>query len=399
MKRVAIIGAGACGLWCANTIKRLAPEIEVVIYERFSQVGKKILMSGNSKGNLTNLGVCPEAYNDPGFVAPIVSYDSQAVIRRLEELGLEVYADDHGRVYPVSESAASFVTLLQRDNHDRGVITMLDCAITDIGTSGTGYLVSGQPFDFVVLAVGSKAGLSPKLPEDSLPTIDGSKRFERTDVFPALSAMGVAENIGMLNGQRVKANLELMLEGTSVYKTDGELQFIEKALSGIAIFELSSFYARRRIEGEVPDTKIVVDVCPRLDIGKLMAYIETQIPIRMFDASHLVGLIPMKLGQYVHNQWRRLPKDKQTPAGLAQLLKGLEFTVSHDYRPINNQIFAGGIHLSEVDKTTLETHKYPNLFIGGEALNVDGLCGGYNLHFAFAAGEAIAHAIKEKQNG
>ena len=82
---------------------------------------------------------------------------------------------------------------------------------------------------------------------------------------------------------------------------------------------------------------------------------------------------------------------------MTTLLKSLKFTVNHDYIPTNNQIFAGGVSLEEIDSESLETHQYPNMYIGGEALNVDGMCGGYNLHFAFAAGEAIANAIADKE--
>ena len=397
MKRVAIIGGGACGLWCANTLKRRLPTMEVVIFERFSQVGKKILMSGNSKGNLSNLGVAPSAYNDPKFVAPALAYGCDKFIQRCHELGLEVFSDDHGRVYPVSETAASYVALMHSDNQSRGVITMLDTAITDIRRDNGRFIVNGQPFDYCVIAIGSKAGLSPKLPDDSFPTIDGHRPFKVTPLFPSLSSLGVNENVAMLNGLRVKANLKIVIEGVVEYETDGELQFIDKALSGIAVFELSSFYARRRVIGQTPETDIFIDVCPRMSNDELTSYLNQNVNAKQLGTDDLVGLLPSKLSQYIHSHWRRLPRTEQTIVTLTTLLKSLKFTVNHDYIPTNNQIFAGGVSLEEIDSESLETHQYPNMYIGGEALNVDGMCGGYNLHFAFAAGEAIANAIADKE--
>jgi len=397
MKRVAIIGGGACGLWCANTLKRRLPTMEVVIFERFSQVGKKILMSGNSKGNLSNLGVAPSAYNNPDFVAPILNYDCGKFIQRCHEFRLETFSDDHGRVYPLSETAASYVTLMHNDNQARGVITMLDTLITDIKMDNGRFIVNGQPFDYCVIAIGSKAGLSPKLPDDSFPTIDGQRPFKVTPLFPSLSSLGVNENIAMLNGMRVKANLKIVIDGVVEYETDGELQFIEKALSGIAVFELSSFYARRRVLGHTPETDIFVDVCPRMSNDELASYLIQNVNPKQLGTDDLVGLLPSKLSQYVHSQWRRLTRNEQTIVTLVELLKSLKFTLNHDYMPTNNQIFAGGISLEEIDSNSLETHRYPNMYIGGEVLNIDGMCGGYNLHFAFAAGEAIANSIADKE--
>jgi hypothetical protein len=397
MKRIAIIGGGACGLWCAQSLIRYRPDADITVFERFASVGKKIAMSGNSRGNLTNLKVDPQAYNAPSFVAPTLNkVDGAKLMELFIERGVLVRADEEGRVYPMSESAQAVVDVMKHDLVLRGVKIRYENNVTGIDIDGQRYLIKDEPFDYVVLATGTKAGLSPHLPVISLPTIAGKDRFEVSKLVPALCAIGVDEDIRMLQGLRVKAAMELISASGST-KTWGELQIIEKALSGIAIFELSSLIAREKAAGRFETAAIMIDFLPDLTYEEIASYLEHHSEGADIDAAILEGLLAPRL-----SQWLLLRNQTENPGktrirDVAILIKKCRFRVNGAYEPKSNQVYSGGIRLEQIDPETLEARDCHNLFIGGEMLDVDGLCGGYNLHFAFASGEVIAQTIAARE--
>jgi hypothetical protein len=397
MKRIAIIGGGACGLWCAQSLIRYRPDADITVFERFASVGKKIAMSGNSRGNLTNLHVKPEAYNAPEFVGPtLAKYDGLKVMDMFIARGILALADEEGRVYPVSESAQAVVDVMKADLLHRGVKLRTESQVTNILRQDDFYLIGSDQFDYVVMATGTKAGLSPQLPLISLPTINDKTRLAMTKLAPALCAIGVVEDIKLLQGLRVKAVMELHSpSGTT--KARGELQIIEKALSGIAVFELSSLLAREKVSGKSDMAEILVDFLPDLTYEEIVSYLSTHSKNEIVDAATLEGLLSPRLSQWLmlrnhdHNNGRNRLQD------LAQSIKKCRFEINRAYEPKSNQVYSGGICLDQINPETFEARGYPNLFIGGEMLDVDGVCGGYNLHFAFASGEVIAQTITAKE--
>ncbi len=397
MKRIAIIGGGACGLWCAQSLIRMQPDAAITVFERFATVGKKIAMSGNSRGNLTNLNVNPQAYNDPVFVTPTLTKVSGAqMMAMFNQRGVLVRADEEGRVYPVSESAQAVTDVMKADLLARGVKLQTESNVTNIIFQERQYVIGSETFDFVVLATGTKAGLSPHLPDISLPTIDDKTRLAVTKLAPALCAIGVQEDIKLLQGLRVKAAMELCAASGS-FKTRGELQIIEKALSGIAVFELSSYLARERVAGQAKTADIYIDFLPELNQSEIVAFLKTRSKHEVIDISALEGLLAPRLSQWLLQRSQTDHHGQNLIENLAELIKRCRFRVNPSYEPKSNQVYSGGVNLNQVDPETLEVRHLPNLFIGGEMLDVDGICGGYNLHFAFASGEVIAQAIARKE--
>lgn len=400
MKRIAIIGAGACGLWTALALTRSKRQFAIDIFERFDNIGKKIAMSGNSRGNVGNLRVRPQAYNKPAFVNPIVSnYDANWSIAAFESFGIKVLTDEAGRIYPISEHAKSIVMrmkdILTRDNvqiHENHLISNIDYALE----SNT-YTIDGHIYDAVVIATGSNAGLGPSLSPSSIPTINNKARLKETRRFPALCAIGVLGDIRLLENVRIKANLTLML-GKREYGAKGEVQFIQNAISGIASFVLSSYIARTMVtlgRLETPSL-LILDFMPSLSYDQLRKYLDTHIDKNHFDRYALSGLFHQNVSAWLYARYREGRAAGFDVDAMVELIKHVVFAVDANYKPRNNQVLAGGIDTAQVNHQTLECLDFPNLYIGGEALDIDGLCGGYNLHYAFAGGETIAASIIRK---
>lgn len=397
--RIAIIGGGACGLVCAHQIKKDNPEADVVILERSPTVGKKILMTGNSKGNLTNLHVAPEAYNHPEFVKPALRYGANEFLGFAHQLGLLTITDEEGRVYPRSESANSYLDVLRISNKELGIKELTSYEVFSIEKKEHAFMINGtETYDIVVIATGSNAGYGPKVPVTSLPRFQKSAGHQYTALYPSLAPIGVQENVRSLSGLRIKCGASIFINGVHKYSTKGEVQFKDDALSGIAIFELSSFLARCQVADYVTEAKVELDLFPEiseLDVQALLAQRRDEHPDRSVS-DYFIGLFTKMIGLFIINRLRINSLDDKTIVGLAHELKHFSFAVNLAFKVYTNQVVSGGIRLEEVDSTTLESKIIPSLYLGGEVLDVDGLCGGYNLHFAFASGMLIAKAITER---
>lgn len=401
MKKIAIIGAGACGLWTALAISQSEAGIQIDIYERFDNIGKKISMSGNSRGNVSNLNVRPEAYNVPSFVKPILTrYDARWAYQSFEQFGIKVAADEAGRVYPISEHAKSIVLTFKRLLTDKNIYIYEQHWIEDITyrNDKKQYIINDNIYDAVVIATGSNAGLGPKVTGSMYPTINHINPFKETNRFPALCAIGVKDDLRVIENIRVKAKVSLIL-GNEIYGAKGEIQFINQAISGIATFVLSSYIAREIVKyGHVSaPCLLVVDLLPSLSFTELINYLSSNLDVSNFHPHALTGLFHQHLSSWIHKRYQEASQANFDIYKLAELIKQMTFTFDESYIAKNNQILAGGIDTTTIDNQTLEHRSYQNLFIGGEALDVDGLCGGYNLHFAFASGETIAKEIIKRR--
>lgn len=398
---IAIVGGGACGLVAAYQIKKQRPDFQVTVFERNPTVGKKILMSGNSHGNLSNLHVSPSCYNHPDFVTPALHFDASSLREFASELGVETFVDEEGRIYPLSNSANSFLDALRLALQELGVkeTTNYDVFVVDKSKNGR-FLINGtEAFDRVVIATGSSAGYYLKKSTINLPKFGRGLEHAVTSFYPSLAPIGVQENIRSLSGLRIDCAATIEVNGNRLFATQGEIQFKDDALSGIAIFELSSFLARSFAKEKVSFANVELDLFPSLSEGDLYATLSKRhqkFPKRE-GAAFFVGLFSKMIGWYLAARLQLRSIHEETLKEIAHLLKHLRFAVNLDYVATNNQVVCGGIRIEQVHPETLESRLVPHLYFGGEVLDIDGLCGGYNLHFAFASGVLIAESIVKDQ--
>lgn len=413
---IAVIGGGAAGLAAAVSYAKKTKNSSIVIIEKEKRVGKKLLATGNGRCNLTNKNMSAEFYNGSckKIAADIIKkYNTSRIISFFNSLGIECKSDSQGRFYPYSEQAASVLDLLRFSAQRLGVEEVCETEITDFTPIRGGFKLTSPDkiilAEKVILSAGGAA--SPKLGSDG-----SSYRFAEMlglkcmPVFPSLAPIKVDNDfMPFLKGIRTAAEVSLVADGAVVKSELGELQLTQNALSGICIFQLSRFVNEFFVTGTV-DGKKVKNISVSIDLLPDYSYdeVERLLYKRRKRLSFLTleefftGLLNKKIGQCLFKELKILPLKREVSSLslseielLANILKSWKFKPSQRSDMGIAQVTAGGIHASEIDRN-MRSVKYRNLYIAGEALDIDGLCGGYNLHWAFASGIVAGTSAAEK---
>lgn len=386
--KVAIIGGGATGLLLANLLSK--DKFDIFVIEKNNKLGKKILASGNGKCNFTNINTNDSNYNNEFALKIISKHNSSETISLFKKLGMLSRTDEYGRCYPCSECSITVLDCLKEKLNY--VKFMLDTEVKKIEKENGKYkLLCNKEyitFDYVACCSGSMASILGS--EKAYNYLD-ELNIKITELKPSLTPLIVKENVSSLKGVRVKCKISLIDESnTNVYEEEGELIFKEDALSGIAVFNASSYMNRNE-----NNYKIVIDIFPEIQTYQLEKYLCDK---SKKNLSLLKGLLNDKLADYILKRFKFsdvIEKGEKQIKELAKILKGLEFTIIGKYPLKEAQVCSGGVSIQEVT-TNLELKKYPNIYVGGELLDVDGVCGGYNLQFAWSSAMTIAESINLK---
>ncbi|MDE5548819.1 MAG: aminoacetone oxidase family FAD-binding enzyme [Clostridia bacterium] len=381
--KILIICGGASGMLCA--LKSAEKGADVTVVERNERVGKKLLATGNGKCNLSNLGITKDAYNDD-FVANVLSqYDAQKIMAEFASLGLLCKADSEGRVYPYSESATTVLNVLLQRLAERNVNVVLDCVAQKIEKKVSGFKVvtsKGEYYaDKVVLATGSDA--TSGLNSHSLLSDFGHKIVPLNYAITPL----LCKDVKGANGVRAKVYASIAINGIILMGENGELLFKDNALSGVLAFRLSSMLARYR--EKVKSCRVKIDFVPDMSEKELADYIFDNCSVyaplegilHKALASNVLATVPMD---------RSLIMSRKKAEDIAHGCKNFQVNVSGVGGKSNAQVASGGIALEDIDDTSLQSRQCKGLYIIGEAVDVDGLCGGFNLHWAWASALACS---------
>ncbi|MBR3106319.1 MAG: aminoacetone oxidase family FAD-binding enzyme [Clostridia bacterium] len=393
MNDVMIIGGGAAGLTAALSASKQGAK--TVVLEAAPRVGRKILASGNGRCNLANASAL--RYNGDTALAEAVltACPVERVLRFFRGLGLMTVEEAGGRIYPACGQAAAVLDVLRLALERQGVDLICEAPVTKLEKTKAGFRVLTPRGVFearsVVAAFGGMAG--GKLGHDG-----GAYRL-LTDLGhtlvpprPALSALVTEKKaVKGLSGLRLPAKLTLC-DGTKPIEADqGEALFTDYGVSGVCAMQLSRTAGKLLSTGKSP--MLYLDFSPMLGLTP-----------RIYDrveAGDPFINVPLLLSCLKERQ-HTLPKEALltglAPRLLAERLKGLPLpemakALAAFPAPVigvrgmeNAQVTAGGIRGDEFDPKTLQSRLCPGLFAAGEALDVDGDCGGYNLQFAFASG-------------
>ena len=358
--KVGIIGGGALGLALAKILDK--NKISYELFER-SLVGRKILASGNGKANIGNINLYEDCYND-SFGFNLVNNYHLELLNFFKEIGLIIKKDDEGRIYPYSESSQSVLNCLM-PNKKNIVENFPINSISKI--NGKYYLndVRG-PFDYLVICTGSKASFIKKK-QDGFNDYLNSLNLEYKEDFPSLVGFKLNTNFNKLNGVRIKCMAKLIKDDKVIYAEPGEAILKNDGISGICVMNLSSRYARLV---DKSNCYISLDLIPDLNIV-------------IKDKNELVGLLNPKLVEYFN---------QLTIEEINHKLRDFRHEIIGVYDYEFAQVVSGGISLNNIDED-LRLIKDNHIFIGGELLDVDGVCGGYNLMFAFACALKIGDVL------
>ena len=402
-----ILGGGAAGLAAACALRGAG--MRVTLVERLDRVGKKILATGNGRCNLSNRDLNPAYYaHAESFVRTLyASVSPKDVEAFFSGLGL-MTAEEDGRIYPRSLMASSVLDVLRSGCNDDNLTIMTGCEALSITPSRRGgycvQLSSGEGLfaPYVIAAMGGSA--APGMGTDGAGCrLLGSLGHRITPLYPALVQLRCEHAaLRSLKGLRTHAAVTLIVDKTAIASEHGELLFADYGLSGVCIFQLSRFAGAPLAQGKCVALQVnLLPEIPQQDLpGWLDARISALAPCTAL--AMLTGVFPRMLSMALLREAGISPEaDAQALTAkargmLLQALSGMTFPVTGTQGFKNAQVTRGGVSLDDVEASTMASRIYDGLYLCGELLDVDGPCGGYNLHFAFASALAAARDIRSR---
>ncbi|EHE97687.1 MULTISPECIES: NAD(P)/FAD-dependent oxidoreductase [Clostridia] len=395
-QQVVIIGGGAAGLAAAVSAARCGAQVTIV--EHMDRVGKKILSTGNGRCNMTNLYMEPECYrsNDKSFPMKVIQgFPVKETLGFFRDLGIEP-KDRNGYIYPNSDQASAVLDVLRQEVDHLGVRVLLSCEVKGIESAGHTYRVNTSQgvleADALILATGSKA--APATGSDGS-GYELAKKLGHSVIkpLPALVQLRCQGTMyRQMAGIRTEAKVSLFSDGKLLAEDRGELQLTDYGLSGIPIFQISRFASRALDQGRKVIVK--VDFMPSWKDGDAFGLLKKRAARMEYKTAEemFTGLLNKKLALVLI---RLAGIDPCRKAGglspgqlkhLVQQLKSYEAIIMSVNPFANAQICCGGVDVKEVNALTMESRIRKNLYLAGELLDVDGICGGYNLQFAWSSG-------------
>ena len=402
MRTVAVIGGGAYGMMAAVTAA--SEGARVILLEHKDRIGKKILSTGNGRCNFTNIHQEPICYHseDPLFPWEVVEkFNAQAVISFFLQLG--VYSKNrNGYIYPNSDQASAVLDAfrMELDRLKVEIRTGVECREIRPGKKGFTVLTDQGPVraDRVILCAGSKA--APTTGSDGSGYNLAKKLGHRIiPVLPALTALKCEEKFfKSIAGVRANGSVSIWSGGECIAKDTGEIQLTDYGISGIPVFQVSRYASKLLYEKK--ETDAVLDFMPDFTKEQTNAFLRARAKTRPDKSAEmfLIGLFHKKLCDL----WIRLSEiPRQRKAGeltedeiarLTGLIKEFRVRVRETNPYDKAQVCCGGVDTREVNPETLESVYVPGVYFAGEILDVDGMCGGYNLTFAWASGYVAGKA-------
>jgi predicted Rossmann fold flavoprotein len=391
-----IIGVGAAGLAAAITLGRAGQQ--VTLLEQNSKAGKKILVSGNGKCNITNKHIDLVHFHsqNPPFVEKVLEgYDFDVVEKFFTSIGLELVEGKEGKMFPLSLQASSVVELLEYEAKRVGAQIVCDCAVTNIDKKSDTFTLETtqgkKTCQQLILASGSSAA----------PQLGGSNsgygfatKMEHALVprHPSLVQLCSEETwIKGCAGVKIAGLAKLYANGEYITEKKGDLLFTNYGISGLAILDLSREVSTRLANFDY--CELSLDLIPEMSKDKLTNLLQARVakesekPLALW----LQGILHKKLIPIILEQSRCKVHTENTLNRkeinrLVHTIKHLKLSISDTKGWEGAEVSTGGIDTTEVNPQTMESTIVLNLFFAGEILDVDGDRGGFNFHFAWVCG-------------
>lgn len=404
--KIAIIGAGASGLLASIILAR--KNIDVTVYEKNNKVGKKLLATGNGKCNITNKNI--ELSNFHGdnilFAKNILKeFNYLECLKFFNELGIEFVEGVKNRIYPQSLQASTVVDLLYYEAKRVGVKFELSAEIINIEKENNNFILETNnyksPFLKLIIATGSLA----------MPNLGASdsgykfaKKFGHTIIKPIPSLVQLISNnkyLNNINGVKLNSSINLFINKKNIINIDGDILFTNYGISGSAILDISRKISKA-IDNNEKNIYLIIDLLPNFSLIELKNILIKRLKFtndKKIDF-WLEGLLNKKLTTLIlkeSNLSKNLIYAKELNIKdidkIAYTIKNIKFDIINTKSFKNAEVIAGGIDTNEVNSITLESKLIKNLYFIGEILDIDGDCGGYNLHWAWASSFTLADKI------
>ena len=354
MKRIAIIGGGISGTFCAIRIKERHPDYLVSIYEHNEKLLKKIYATGNGKCNFANKGSLNGKYRNEEFALKIIKeFDESKIVDCFNSYGIKSKAIND-LIYPYSESAETVALKLLEKVESLNIDVHLDTEVYDYKNNQLETSRGTFNYDTLIISVGGTS--SPKLGSNGAfwPVLKGHG-YEIVPPQPSLCPIKTKENTKMVEGLRAKVTASVYADDKLIHAEEGELLFKKDGLSGMVIFNLTHYITRLNSH----------HITIHLDFAKGMD-------------GDIYSLVHPRIAKYL--------KDNQLD--IHHTIYTFKSLYDYEY----SQVTSGGVNIKELNDD-LSSKREKDVHFIGEVIDVDAICGGYNIMFALASAEKVANSL------
>ena len=403
MKEIGIIGAGASGLYAAVNLKN--ENNQVTILEKNSEIGKKILMTGNGRCNITNAKFYDDFLenipsNQKFIYSAFALHDNYSTMTFFEDNGLDLISEENDRVFPKSQSSRDVVKFFEKLIVDKNIKLITDANVVSICNDEKFIVKTDKKtykFDYLIIATG---GLSYQNTGSNGDGYKFAKEFGHkvTKTIPTLVPI-FFKNDDLKDAKALSFdNIGIRIDtDTASFKDQGPALLTKNFITGPIVLKLSSICANENIK-EISLDFIAKDFSEfdkelienlnnnsKKDISNI---------IKEFIPEALCPIILKRSNIDITKKGSQITKEERHSI----IENIINFKLSFEkFGGFNTAVITkGGIHVDEINPKTMESKIVPGLYFIGEVLDIDGLTGGFNLQLAFTTGFAAANAIKER---
>lgn len=400
--RIGIIGGGAAGMMAAAAINEQNLATEVFLMERNSSLGKKVIISGGGRCNVTtglqDVRVVLEKYpRGSKFLSSAMwNFPPAAVVDWFIDHGVPLHCEEDMRIFPISNQGKDIVKVFEKLFSQTNTKLLFTHNVQAVKKQAAGFMVEfkDQPaiqVDKVILTLGGQAY------RQTGSTGDGYKLAESlghhiTELAPSLSSLICKDEWPASVAGVSFAQATLRIRGSRKYNFTGPFVFTHWGVSGPAVFALSSLIAFEKLNQDSP-LQLTIDIVPDMTIDSILTQIKSFIqhePKKTFKYA-LRHIIPLSLSEIAISQSGIEAGKKNIEISNKEILKVAEWCKHIPLSLIGRRagdefVTAGGVELDEVDPSTMQSKICPGLYFAGEILNIDGFTGGFNLQASWATG-------------
>lgn len=385
---IAILGNGASGCMCAMVAGDSKKSIALI--DKNKTPAKKLMATGNGRCNLTNSNcVSSKKFFNQNIDNFLTRFSVSDTLTFFENLGLMHYSDNEGRVYPISNNAKSVVDVISNKLKKMKNISFFnENTVEKIEKEGEKFKIHlNDEIIFAEKVVIATGGNCTHLIENL--------GVNTRKASPSLCALKTEKKIKILNNIKI-SNVKVTAKSEKSKKEFseiGEVLFKENGLSGIVVFNASTMFARENsFLGEIS-----IDLMPSINLETLKELLSNRRTLDVKISNFFDGMFINNIGYYLLEQCHinedrtSLKLTDEEITKLANTIKSLKFKIIDSLE--NNQVFSGGALIEGLTEN-LECKNCKNLFISGEACDIDGQCGGFNLQWAWTSGYTIGEYLR-----
>ena len=407
--KIIIIGGGPAGMMAAISAKKNHPNDDVIILEKNSSLGKKLLITGKGRCNITSsLDISEFIKNIPGngmfMYSAFQKYTNEDIINLLETNGVKTKIERGNRVFPESDKSKDVLDVFEKELNRLNTKIYFNTIVEDIEKNEKFIIKTNNrnyEADKLIIATG---GMSYSVTGSTGDGYKFAEKFGHTinKIKASLVPLEIKEDVDCKNMQglslrNVSIKIKDLEKNKLIYEDFGEMLFTHFGVSGPIILSSSAHLIRyKNIEKLLIQDKIklLIDLKPALSEEQLDLRIRRdfeELKNKEFKNS-LFKLLPKKMIEYIIEKSEIKPEKKvneitkEERRKLVKLLKGLEFIIKGTRTVEEAIITAGGINVKEINPSTMESKLVKDLYFAGEVIDVDAYTGGFNLQIAYSTG-------------